>query len=176
MRQKSKDGEKVLFNVSDCDRGCELIRFVESLEACLAGKPKELTLQFVGMEEMRPDPALLIYDTLLKKSPETTIITDARSPIIDSGVLIWLAGDRRRIRSTAWLWFSTQRARDLRSGSMFLSERCEAWTEENEEVKRSRPPKLNYQTVLRLIDRHLPVKLLANQPLTPHILGEYCLL
>jgi hypothetical protein len=171
-----KANENPVFLVGDSDRGTELIRFITQLEDCLAEKPKQVTLQFYGMEEMRPDPALLIYDTLLKKCPETTIITEARSPIVDSGVLVWLAGDSRRIRSTAWLWVSSQRVRQARGRSRNPWDRSEAWMDEGEESGLCRPSQINYQNVLRLIDRQLPVKFLADKPLTPHILGEYCLL
>jgi hypothetical protein len=168
--------EDPVFLVGDCGLGSELVRLVTQLEDCLAEKPKQVTLQFYGMDDMAPDPALLIYDTLLKKGPETKIITEARSPIIDSGVLVWLAGEVRRIRPTAWLWVSSQRVREARSRPRVPWERTESWLDEGEETGRCRPSRINYQTVLRLIDRHLPVSLLTDQPLTPHVLGEYCLL
>jgi hypothetical protein len=164
------------FLVPECDSSPELICFVDELEECLAKKPPQLTLKFVGIQRMDSDPVLLIYDTLLKKDETTQLITDARSPIVGNGVLLWLAGDVRLIRPTAWLRFENPKAGRQRRRHHPWDDRHEWWQEEEDSgvPEESRNP--NPQTILKLMNRYLPVQILVGRLLTPHVLDEFCLL
>lgn len=164
------------FLLPECDNGRELALFVTELENCLGQKPKQLTLKFFGMQCLGADSALAIFDCLQGKDKETQLITDARSPVIDAGVLIWLAGDVRRIRSTAWLRFSSSQDHRNRSRRFPWDGSLEPWQQDDDSDNQTECSNPNYQTVLKLIHRYLPVDILAGRLLTPHLLGEYCLL
>ena len=59
----------------------------------------------VGMGEIPADTALLIRSVLLKRSPKTRIITNARNSLQGGSALVWLLGDKRIIRDDARLYF-----------------------------------------------------------------------
>ena len=168
--------EDLVLLVPECDCQPELASFVDALESTLDRKPDKLTLKFLGIHRISADSALVICDSLESKGKDTEIITEAKSPIIDSGVLIWLAGDRRYIRPTAWLKFSGPASSRKASMRRFPWDEGEPWQLGEEDELRPGFKNPNYQTVLKLIDRHLPVKLLADRLLTPHVLDEYCLI
>ena len=175
---KAETGEKPLaagknpvLVVPECDSAPELLAFNDNLIEVLAREPAMLTMRFVGVHQMCPDSALLIVETMKGKSPKTKIVTEAWSSLIEGSALIWLSGDSRRIRSTAWLFFRN---------SQLVKNREPQLPWEMEGMFCPGPSfhlrERDYQTVLRLINRYLPVKDLADTPVTPHILSEYCLL
>src|ERR1035441_4627783 len=51
------------------------------LESMLAKKPVRLQIEFVGSGEIPPDSALLMRSMLLKRSPQTRVVTNARSSL-----------------------------------------------------------------------------------------------
>src|SRR5258708_34446330 len=71
------------------------------LESMLAKKPARLQIEFVGSGEIPPDSALLMRSMLLKRSPQTRVVTNARSSLQGATLLIWLLGARRLIREDA---------------------------------------------------------------------------
>ena len=73
------------------------------LESLLAKKPKQLQIEFVGPGEIPADTALLMRSMIQKRSPQTRIVTNARSSLIGAAVLLWLLGDTRQIREDAQL-------------------------------------------------------------------------
>src|SRR6266481_3706360 len=75
------------------------------LESIIAKKPARLQIEFVGSGEIPPDSALLMRSMLLKRSPQTRIVTNARSSLQGATLLIWLLGDQRLIREDARLHF-----------------------------------------------------------------------
>src|SRR5258708_16025906 len=75
------------------------------LESMLAKKPARLQIEFVGSGEIPPDSALLMRSIILKRSPRTRIVTNARSSLQGASLLIWLLGDTRLIREDARLHF-----------------------------------------------------------------------
>jgi hypothetical protein len=75
------------------------------LESMLAKKPARLQIEFVGSGEIPPDSALLMRSMLLKRSPQTRIVTNARSSLQGASLLVWLLGDERRIREDARFHF-----------------------------------------------------------------------
>ena len=104
---KPDSGKATLLTVPECDEPEVLTAFIDRLVAALADKPARITLRFVGVFSIPPDSALLIHDVLTNRPPGVEIITEAWSRIINSGVLVWLAGDIRRIRPTAFLHFKS---------------------------------------------------------------------
>jgi hypothetical protein len=154
--------------VPECDSTQELIAFVDELHRRLQDSPDRLTLRFMGVHEMYPDPALLVYETLLHRSPATQITTDACSPLIGCSILVWLAGDYRRLRPTAWMFF--RRNAKKRPRHPFEDN---AWQETSDEFS---PLETDYRTVLKLMGRHMPVAEFAGKIITPAILNEFCLL
>jgi len=166
---------EAVFIVPECCSSHELAGFIAKLEDCLSHKPKKVTLKFFGMDRLRADPALIIYDTLQRKDTTTEIVTDAKSPVIDSGVLVWLAGDRRFIRPTAWIRFLGPQSKQKNFMHQFPWEHGEWWKVDNDEIP-TECTNPNYQTVLKLINKHLPVNLLADRLITPHLLDEYQLI
>ena len=75
------------------------------LESMSAKKPTRLQIEFVGAGEIPPDSALLMPSMLLKRSPQTRVVTNARSSLQGATWLIWLLGDTRIIREDARLHF-----------------------------------------------------------------------
>ncbi len=75
------------------------------LESLLAKKPARLQIEFVGSGEIPADSALLMRSMILKRSPNTHIVTNARSSLQGATALIWLLGDKRLIREDARLHF-----------------------------------------------------------------------
>src|SRR5712671_4688890 len=75
------------------------------LESLLAKKPARLQIEFVGSGEIPADSALLMRSMLLKRSPQTRVVTHARSSLQGATLLIWLLGDKRFIREDARLHF-----------------------------------------------------------------------
>ena len=78
---------------------------IAQLEAALARKPPALQIDLIGTGEIPADAALLIRSVLMGRSPKTQIITNARSSLQNSSVLVWLLGDHRIIRDDARLYF-----------------------------------------------------------------------
>src|SRR6516165_1222604 len=68
------------------------------LESLLAKRPARLQIEFVGSGEIPADSALLMRSMLLKRSPRTRIVTNARSSLQGATAIIWLLGDKRSIR------------------------------------------------------------------------------
>src|SRR4051812_22587131 len=81
--------------------GSYFIKKALKLERALVTKPKILHLEMVGEGEIPADTALLIRSILMKRSPGTQLVTNARSSLQDGSVLVWLLGDKRMIRDDA---------------------------------------------------------------------------
>lgn len=143
------------------------------LESALEKEPKLLKLQLIGPSVMASDKALLLYDALMHRSPTTRLITHARSCLLDATVLLWLAGDERRIRETTWIqmdslerlldtepWKNPEAAR-RRSINKFITE--PAWV-------------TDYRTAARILNEYLPLEEVADRPLYKMELEEMGLL
>jgi hypothetical protein len=116
------------------------------------------------------------YHILTTKSNGVQIITDAWSSVLGPSILVWLAGDVRRIRPTTNFYFrslqeTTSRRRSRRP---LLEDDFESMTSDSEpEVS----PGLNdYKTFLELIDQYLPVDQIAGKFISPAMLSEFGLL
>src|SRR5258706_15077481 len=65
---------------------------IEKLEKVLARKPGWVQIDLIGIGEIPADAALLIRAVLIARLPKTRIITNARSSLQGSSVLVWLLG------------------------------------------------------------------------------------
>ena len=84
---------------------CNYIGWIAWLESILKRKPRKLRLDIMGAGEIPADAALSIRCALMKRSGKTRLITNARSTLQGGSVLIWLLGDRRKIRDDAKIFF-----------------------------------------------------------------------
>ena len=85
--------------------GSYFIKKALKLERALARKPKVLHLEMIGDGEIPADTALLIRSILMKRSPGTQVVTNARSSLQGGSVMVWLLGDKRIIRDDARVFF-----------------------------------------------------------------------
>jgi len=138
------------------------------LESLLAKKPARLLIEFVGSGEIPADSALLMRSMLLKRSPNTVIITNARSSLPGATSLVWLLGDTRLIREDARLHFRA-------AGPFVASERSTAWRDRNfsheEDIEEE-----DYIRALHAINEFLPVRELAGRPVEVSVLKEFGLI
>lgn len=162
------------FLVPECDSSRELAAFAGELEEAIAQKPQKIILNFVGMMTMSSDAVLLLHDVLCQRSPETKLVVKARSPLQGSAILLWLAGDERHIRPTAWMRFEIKKP--MRRRRFPRDEFGVDWWEQEAGEGGAEVASPNAQAILKLMDRYIPVRQLSGCMLTPHILGEYRLL
>src|ERR1041385_6824067 len=154
MKKRSRQGLR-RFRVEARFWGNYVERIAE-LERVLTKKPRTLQIEIAGTGEIPPDVALRFRAVLMTRSPKTQIVTDARSSLQGSSVLLWLLGDRRTIREDARLYFRRTT----------LSEDDEV--QENEVWKKSEPKyrdsfseidpaEGDYARVLQLINEFLQI-------------------
>ena len=148
------------------------IERIAQLERALARKPRVLQLDMVGAGEIQADPALLMRSVLLARSPETRLVTSARSTLRGGAVLIWLLGDSRLIRDDARVYFrrttlSEDEEEELKN----------VWKDAAPKYRDScsefDPDEVDYRRVLDLINEFLPVKELAGRPIDVSILKQF---
>ncbi len=135
------------------------IERIAQLETALAKKPGVLQIDLIGVGEILADFALIIRLALLKRSPKTQIVTNARSSLQGGSVLVWLMGDTRMIRDDAKIFFRKANLPedDAESGE---------WKEKEPSIWNSSdldPEEGDYARVLQLIDHFLPVKEMAGR-------------
>jgi len=138
------------------------------LESLLAKKPARLQIEFVGSGEIPADSALLMRSMLLKRSPGTHIVTNARSSLQGGTALVWLLGDRRLIREDARLHFRA-------AGPFVMSERSMSWRDRNSSHEDDMEEE-DYIRVLHAINQFLPVQELAGRPVEASVLKEFGLI
>jgi hypothetical protein len=135
------------------------------LESMLAKKPARLQIELVGSGEIPPDSALLMRSIILKRSPRTRIVTNARSSLQGATLLIWLLGDTRLIREDARLHFRP-------AGPFVANEVSTGWKDRSffhdEDMEEQ-----DYVRVLEAINEFLPVKELAGRPVEVSVLKEF---
>jgi hypothetical protein len=135
------------------------------LESLLAKKPRKLQIEFVGSGEIPADTALLMHSMILKRSPQTRIVTNARSSLLGPTVLIWLLGDTRHLREDAQLRFRPAGPFGPDDAPVAWKDRCTCDECEIEET--------DYIRVLQAINEFLPAKELAGQPIEISVLKEF---
>ena len=150
---------------------CYYIDRVAELEKALSKEPRSLHIEMVGVGEILPDAALRIRSILLARSPRTQIITDARSSLHGSSVLVWLLGDTRLIREDAKLYF-----RRTNFSEAEAEKEKDAWNDEPEfsdSFSEVEPEEADYARVLQLINEFLPVKELAGRFIDVPVLRQF---
>ena len=135
------------------------------LESLLAKKPKQLQIEFVGSGEIPADTVLLMRSMILKRSPQTRIITNARSSLLGATALIWLLGDTRHLREDAQLRFRPAGPFSPDDAPVAWKDRCTCDECEIEEQ--------DYIRILQAINEFLPAKELAGQPIEISVLKEF---
>lgn len=147
------------------------IERIAQLERALAKKPRALQIDMVGVGEIPADSALLIRSVLMNRSPETRIITNARSSLQDAAVLIWLLGDERIIRDDARLFFrrtTLTETGELMAADVWKETECKSW--ESTDID---PEEGDYAKVLQAINEFLPVKELAGRLIHVPVLRQF---
>lgn len=150
------------------------IERIARLEAALKKKPRSLQINLVGVGEIPADTALLIRSVLVKRSPRTRIITNARNSLQGGSVLVWLLGDRRIIRDDARVFF---RRANLSEDE--ADQPKEIWKDEElkycDSFDEIEPEEGDYARVLQLINEFLPVKELAGRLIEVPVLRQFSL-
>lgn len=165
--------KEILLTVPECDGSGELLQFADALLEAFARKPAGITLRFVGVDVIPPDSAMLIYDILAHRPAGIKLITQAWSRVMDSGVLVWLAGDVRSLRPTTFLHFRSLEKMLTRKEVRF------PWDHEPDSYAERPVNKIlekDYKSVLALIDEHLDVRDWADKIIEPSMLAELGLL
>ena len=139
---------------------------VYEMEKALARKPEKLQIDIIGSGELSPDMALLIRSVLLKRSPQTHLITHARSSLQGGAVLVWLMGDTRLIREDAKLYFR-------RPNTQEEDEDEEDWKGDESKDCDVDLEEVDYAQVLQHIDNFLQVKELCGRPLDVQVLRQF---
>lgn len=150
---------------------CYYIERIAQLEKALAKKPRALQIDMIGVGEILADSALLIRSILLNRSPDTQIITNARSSLQGGSVLVWLLGDRRLIRDDARLFF--RRTTLTETGELVAAD---VWKESEHKPWESTdidPEEGDYAKVLQAINEFLPVKELACRLIHVPVLRQF---
>ena len=138
------------------------------LESMLARKPARLQIEFVGSGEIPPDSALLMRSMLLKRSPQTRIVTNARSSLQGATLLVWLLGDTRLIREDARFHF--------RPAGPFVADDVSTRWKDRSFFDADDMEEEDYIRVLQAINEFLPVKELAGHPVEASVLKEFGLI
>jgi hypothetical protein len=145
---------------------CDYADQIGQLEKALAGKPEKLQIDMIGSGELSPDTALLMRSVLLGRSPETHLITNARSSLQGGAVLVWLMGDTRLIREDAKLYFRKANKEEE-------DDEGEDWKDEKSDDSETDLEEVDYAQVLQHIDNFLPVKELAGRPVDLQVLRQF---
>ena len=172
MKTRSRQGRR-LFQLNMLAYGnYYYIERVTRLEAALAKKPRSLQINMVGVGEIPADTALLIRSVLMKRSPKTRIITNARNSLQGGSVLVWLLGDSRIIRDDARLFFrraNLSEDEEDKPNEIWKGEElkyCDSFSE-------IEPEEGDYARVLQLINEFLPVKELAGRLIEVPVLRQF---
>jgi hypothetical protein len=150
---------------------CYYIERIAQLERALAKKPRALQIDMIGVGEISADSALLIRSILANRSPDTQVITNARSSLQGGSVLVWLLGDRRLIRDDARLFF--RRTTLTETGELVAAD---VWKESDHKPWESSeidPEEGDYAKVLQAINEFLPVKELAGRFIHVPVLRQF---
>ena len=145
---------------------------IAKLQAAIARKPRRITITMIGDGEIPADTALLFRSILLKRSPRTELITDARSSLTDAAALVWLLGDKRIIRDDARVFFKRNPLADEEPVEIYAG-LGEAEPKYMDSYTYVDPEDADYARVLQLIDEFLPVKEFAGRVISVSILREF---
>jgi hypothetical protein len=146
--------------------------WIAKLEKLLREKPRTVRIEIVGSGEVPADAALLIREALLKRSPRTRVIMNARSTLQNGSVMIWLLGDARSIRDDAKIFF---RRADLPDDAEV--DPNADWKSYEPKYRDSfseiDPDEGDHARVLQIINEFLPVKEFAGRLVGVAVLKQF---
>lgn len=142
------------------------------LEGVLARKPQVLRLDMLGDGEIPADTALLMRSILMKRSPETRLVTHARSSLAGGSVLVWLLGEQRFIRDDARVFFRRNPLADEDPVEVYAG-MGPAEPKYKDSYSDIDPEDADYERVLELINEFLPVKEFAGRVVNVPVLREF---
>jgi hypothetical protein len=148
------------------------IEWIVKLEKLLRDKPRTVRIEIVGSGEVSADTALMIREALLKRSPQTRVIMNARSSLQNGAAMIWLLGDTRTIRDDAKIFF---RRADL-SDDAEVDPNAD-WKAYEPKYRDSYseidPDEGDHARVLQVINEFLPVKEFAGRLIGVAVLKQF---
>jgi hypothetical protein len=148
------------------------IEWIANLEKLLRKRPRKIRIEIIGSGEVSADSALLIREALLKRSPRTQVIINARSTLQNGSVMIWLLGDVRTIRDDAKIFF---RRADLPDDAEV--DPNADWKSYEPKYRDSfseiDPDEADHARVLQIINEFLPVKEFAGRLLGVAVLKQF---
>jgi hypothetical protein len=152
--------------------GSYYIKKALKLESLLARKPKVLLIEMIGDGEIPADTALLIRSILIKRSPETKLVTNARSSLQGGSVLVWLLGDERIIREDARVFFKRNPLADEDPVEVYagLGKAEQKYKDSYSSVD---PEDADYARVLQFINEFLPVNEFAGRIVNVSVLRDF---
>jgi hypothetical protein len=140
-----------------------------ALERLLAQRPRALQIDLIGTGEVPADAVLLLRSVLMQRSAKTQLITNARSSLQNSSVLLWLLGDTRIIRDDAKVFFRRAAA----SVNDDLDATASSEPKFTDSFSETDPEEADYSRVLELINEFLPVNELAGKFLNRAALRQF---
>jgi hypothetical protein len=174
MKRKSTRGRHKLQLTLSWSGSCDF-EWLAKLEHLIRKKPRRIQIDIFGTSALSPDAALVLRDVLMRRSPRTRIITNARSSLQDASVLLWLLGDIRLIRQDARVFFRPAE----------LPEDAEVdpngdWKGYEKKYRDSLseldPEEGDYVRVLQLINEFLPVQEFAGRLIGTAVLRQFGLI
>jgi hypothetical protein len=173
MKRRSRQGLR-RFRVEVQSWGNYVERIAE-LERALGKKPRVLQIEIIGTGDIPADVVLRFRAAFMERSPNTRILTNARSSLQGGSVLLWLLGDSRTIRDDARLYFR----RTTLSEDDVVQENG-AWVEDEPKYRDSYsaidPDEGDYARVLQIINEFLPVKEMAGRLIGTPVLRQFGLI
>jgi len=152
--------------------GYYFVKKALKLEVALAKKPKVLCLEMVGDGEIPADTALLIRSILMMRSPQTELLTNARSSLQGGSVLVWLLGDQRTIRDDARVFFKRNPLADEDPVEVYAG-LGPAEPKYKDSYSSVDPEDADYERVLQLINEFLPVSEFAGRIVNVSVLRDF---
>lgn len=152
--------------------GSYYVKKALKLEATLARKPKILRIEMIGDGEIPADTALLMRSILMKRSPGTKLVTNARSSLQGGSVLVWLLGDERIIRGDARVFFKRNPLADEDPVEVYAGLGAGA-PKYKDSYSSIDPEDADYERMLQLINEYLPVNEFAGRIVGVPVLRDF---
>lgn len=152
--------------------GSHFIKRALKLEAALAEQPRTLRIEMIGEGEIPADTALLFRSILLSRSPDTELVTHARSSLQGGSVLVWLLGDRRFIRDDARVFFKRNPLEEEDPVEVYAG-LGEAEPKYRDSDSCLDPEDADHARLLEYINEFLPVREFAGRIVNVSVLREF---
>jgi hypothetical protein len=82
-----------------------LLSRIGELESLLATPADEYRISILGPEGIMPDTALAMFYLIKQRPHPGRVVIQSLGSLLNSDVLVWLAGDERTLRPGAWIRF-----------------------------------------------------------------------